>query len=330
MPNVREVAPVHNVLRPIAFPRLVKQVADRFGTRAATEWTKTVLGHAAQINEHALRAAIASRNLKAIEAVVNATGLQAKLQRALVAIFQGAASASGTLSLQQLQAHGVTITFNATHPDVVRFAREQAAELVKDVPKQTKQIIAEVIARGAERGLTVEQQARAIRETVGLPPNWANAPAAMADELRAGEISAATSRRMSAVMKQKIRSAARNDQITETFIKRMQAEYTQSLINARALTIARTETLRASNFGITQSWWQAQQAGDLPGGVKRVWLVTHDSRLSPQHARIPSMNPYGRGLNEPFFTTEGIHMYPPSRPNCRCTVGLIFGGRAPR
>ncbi|KKL81232.1 hypothetical protein LCGC14_1996790 [marine sediment metagenome] len=67
------------------------------------------------------------------------------------------------------------------------------------------------------------------------------------------------------------------------------------------------------------------QQGALPVDSRRFWIVTPDDRLSPEHATIPSLNPIGRGMEEPFDTPDGLFMYPPSRPNCRCGIGLGIG-----
>lgn len=312
--------------RIIDFSRMVLRVADRFGATAAAEWTKAVLGYQSRINETALRSAIASKNMHAIEAVVGPTKLAQTVAKVLIGPLTSSIQAVGKESARVLASKGLEASFNAMHPNVVQFARDQAAKLVAGVPQETKMVIAEVIARGAERGLTVVQQARAIREVVGLPPHWVNAPQALADELSSGQIAAATSRRISAVLKQKIRGAAANDTMTDAFIKSVQAEYSASLVNARALSIARTETIRASNFGLSESWQQAMDQGVLPVTAKRFWIVTPDDALCYICARIPGMNPDGRGLDESFMSPEGPVDYPPApHPMCRCAVGLGFG-----
>jgi hypothetical protein len=311
--------------RVIDFSRLVLSVADRFGAIAAQEWTQAVLAYQGRISETRLRAAIASKNVHAIEAVIGPTKLQQAVAKVLIGPLSGTIAAVGGEAARVLAAKGLAAKFNAYHPNVVQFAREKSAELVAGIPRETKQIIAEVIARGAERGLTVVEQARAIREVVGLPPNWAHAPQALAAELRSGEISSATSRRMSAVLKQQIRSAAANDEMTEAFIKKAAAEYSASLINARALTIARTESIRAANFGLTESWEQAVDQGVLPSTSRQFWIVTPDDRLCPICSRIPEMNPEGRELGESFMSPEGpVDLPPAPHPNCRCAVGLGF------
>lgn len=312
--------------RILEFEKMIQRVADRFGTQAATAWTKAVLGQQARINAAALESAIASGSLAQIESVIGPANLQKAVSSAIYPSVLGAMQVMGQQATQALVAHGVAATFNTVHPNVVLAARRQAADLVVDIPAQTKQVIAEVVARGAERGLTTKEQARAIREVVGLPPNWAQAPDNLAVELQRGQIAAATDRRLSAATKQQIRSRAAAGTLDDAFIQKVSAEYAASLINRRALNIARTETLRAGNAGLNESWKQAADQGVLPSETRRFWIVTPDDRLSEEHAEIPAMNADGRRLDEPFDTPSGAFMYPPIRPNCRCSVGLGFTG----
>lgn len=89
---------------------------------------------------------------------------------------------------------------------------------------------------------------------------------------------------------------------------------------ARAETIARTETMRASNEGQQQAWNQAVDAGLLSGGEQKVWIVTPDDRLCPicegmEDVTIP--------IDEDFDVEGERVSTPPGHPRCRCTVGLV-------
>lgn len=310
--------------KPVEFSRMVKRIADQHGVKAAQAWTEAVLAHQKGIDMARLRSAIASKNQANIEAVIASSKLQQTIQKAVQPPFLAASQAAGKGSQAVLKAHGIAASFNAVHPNVVNYARAQSAKLVVGIPQETKQVIAEVIALGAQYGLDIGQQARAIREVVSLPPAWAQAPLNLAREIRAGDAAAATGRRLSASAKQQIRSRIAAGTVTDAFVDDMTEQYSASLINRRALNIARTESLTAAHVGLTESWKQAQEQGALPESARRFWIVTPDARLSPEHARIPGMNPSGRTMDEPFVTPEGLFMHPPSRPNCRCSVGLLF------
>lgn len=236
-------------------------------------------------------------------------------------------AATGEASADVLQAAGVGASFDARHPDVVLYARSQAAKLVVQVSDDQREAIRLVVALAAEQGIGVRTQARAIREIVGVRPQHAQAPLRLAQEIRDGQAAAATARRLSAVDKAQIRSRIQRGTVTEGFVERMRETYTRRLLNRRALDIARTETLDAANQGQLMSWKQATEQGVLPATARRVFVVTPDDRLRDTHAAVPGMNEGGVGLDEPFDTPLGPRMAPPIEPNCRCGQGLIFPGR---
>lgn len=311
----------------IQFGATLRRVAERYGNQAALRYAKAVLGTQANISEAMLKSAIVSKQFQRIDAAVQASVLGGNIENAMRKPLGEAAQQAGMASTNVLNAYGITASFNASHPNVTLYARQRAANLVVGIHEETRKVIRTVIAAGNEFGLTVDQQARAIREVVGLPPQWATAPINLGNAIRNGDISGAVGRKLSAVEKQMIRSRILNGTVTEGFISDMQKRYAQKLVNLRARTIARTETLAAVHYGQLQSWQQAVDQKALPTTVRRFWVVTPDERLSLQHSMIPGLNPQGRRIDEPFVTTEGLFMYPPSRPNCRCTVGLMVPPR---
>ncbi len=75
----------------------------------------------------------------------------------------------------------------------------------------------------------------------------------------------------------------------------------------RAVRIARTETISASNSGSLEAYKQSKVV------EKKEWLATMDDRVRDEHA---AMNGEVVGLNESFSNGEMF----PSSPNCRCTI----------
>jgi len=92
----------------------------------------------------------------------------------------------------------------------------------------------------------------------------------------------------------------------------------------RAVTIARTEVVRASNFG----GWEGMKQG---GVEEKEWLATRDSRVRDSHlATDGQIQP----VDKPFTLGSGAQaMYPgdtgiPEEDiNCRCTVAPVLGGK---
>lgn len=91
--------------------------------------------------------------------------------------------------------------------------------------------------------------------------------------------------------------------------------------DARAETIARTETMRASNQGQLEAWNQATEAGLLTGREQKEWIVTPDDRLCPICEPMDGVNV---PLDADFDVDGDMIDGPPAHPNCRCTVALTL------
>jgi len=309
------------------FYGIADRIARRFEPQVSAAFLTAVDRLQRQIDRAELLQAVASRDPGQVSAaVIGASGsLGNQLARQdLEGVFLRTANATGTAGLDVLEdVTGLASSFNQFDPRTVLFARDQAGTLIVQLSDDVREAVRIVLAVGSGQGLTTVQQARAIREIVGLPPNWVRAPLNLGQELREGRFTA--TRRLSAVDKARIRKRLANGTMAEAFIEEMEGKYRQSLLNRRAQNIARTETLRSSHHGQHIGWKQAVEEGVLPSNVRRAWVVTPDDRL--EHGEVPGMNRGGRGMDEMFDTPEGAVLNPPSRPNCRCGIGLIFPGR---
>lgn len=311
---------------PGQFWKASQRIAKRMSPRVAAAYMAEIERIQKGIDMAALRASLASGRSVEKAIGLDTLGLvaESKLERGLIRIGQMTGQASAAALSDAM---GFDISFNATHPRVIIWAREQAANLVVGIGESARETIRIVVSEAFRLGLTIDQQARIIREVVGLPPNWAAAPLNLAEDLRNGIESAAADRRLSGVDKQRIRSAIRNDTVTEDFIAEMEDNYTGSLTNLRARTIARTETLRVANHGTIESWRQAIDEGDLPDTARKVVIVTPDDRLRETHLQIAEEYQDGIPVDDNFETPWGEFEGPPFEVNCRCSVGLIFPGR---
>jgi len=89
--------------------------------------------------------------------------------------------------------------------------------------------------------------------------------------------------------------------------------------DARAETIARTETMRASNQGQLEAWDQATDAGLLTGDETKEWIVTPDDRLCPICEPLEGVT---AALGDDFDADGENVDAPPAHPRCRCTIAL--------
>lgn len=90
----------------------------------------------------------------------------------------------------------------------------------------------------------------------------------------------------------------------------------------RAAAISRTETAHALNYGLRESWRQAERQGALPPGTKKKWLRFEDERSSEICEELENHEPIG--LDEDFNGGGFVGQGPPAHPNCRSTLELVF------
>ena len=98
---------------------------------------------------------------------------------------------------------------------------------------------------------------------------------------------------------------------------RLGDKYKKRLIRQRAVRIARTETVAASNAGRYLSWIEADAQGLLGSTSVKRWITAMDERTCPICAPLNNKEvPYKTN----FSTGE---LMPPVHPNCRCSAVII-------
>lgn len=184
----------------------------------------------------------------------------------------------------------VAMSFDTANPEAITWAEQNAARLVTNVTREAQAAIRTVVTSGIENGVTARDTAKLIRSSIGL-----------------------TERDAGAVMKRQI-------ELMESGLSSSEAaaraeKYAAKLTRSRAMTIARTETMRASNEGQAQLWSQAKQQGLLTGHEKKVWLTSDPCPI------CAALDGETVGIDQDF----SIGFDPPAHPNCRCTIGLVNG-----
>lgn len=192
----------------------------------------------------------------------------------------------------------VIMSFDKTNPEALNWAKTHSAELVKEITDTTKQALKGIVGTAFEQHRAPRPTAKAIRDQIGLT---------------AKQSQAVTNRRL-----RLIKGGMSEAKATATANK-----FAELQRKRRALVIARTETIAASNEGQRQLWLQAVQRGYLSPGALRKWIVTPDDRLCKT---CKPLNGKLAGLNEKF-QAKGAKatiavMGPPLHPQCRCAVIL--------
>lgn len=191
----------------------------------------------------------------------------------------------------------INTSFNMRSPEAIRWARDHTAEVIADIDEATRAGVRTTISEAFEYGGHPYEQARKIRESLGLTERQTKA--------------VWNYRRL---LEETARTAAAVDAMVNTKIKRM--------LKQRAEMIARTETIRAANQGQLLHWQDMERKGYIDAQTTyREWIVTPDDRLCQFCASVGAEPPVK--FTEPF---EGGIMSPPLHPLCRCAVGLTSRG----
>ena len=219
--------------------------------------------------------------------------MQAKLEAELLA---EALDAGSRVELPAIQKASLKFTFDRDRPESAAWARMESASLVREITEGQRQAIRDVIVFGQERGLSPQDTARQIQQTVGLTSQqsgWVNNfhSRAVTQNLAGG---------MS--LDQAMRAA-----------EGPTARYQAQIHRYRAMTIARTEIMRANSEGRQQAWQQGLTGGWISPTSQKEWIAEADACDICQPVNGTRVSVTGR-----FPIGE-----PPAHPNCRCDVLLI-------
>ena len=200
---------------------------------------------------------------------------------------------------------GADVSFDLDNPRTQNYLARNAATLVTRVRNETMLAIRHITTDAHARGLNVGQQAEkiaaALRRDIGL------------NQKQAGALG-----RYEATL---IESGVAQGQID-----RQVNEYRDRLIDSRARTIARHETMTGSNVGQQEVWTQATKQGLLEPDQKRVWITQPGLNAENPCPICRPMSGQVRGLKEPFVSPyDGTTaMQPPAHISCMCVSSLYF------
>jgi len=216
----------------------------------------------------------------------------------------------------------VELSFNLMSKEAQAFLETYDFELIKQITENSREAIRQTILDAFKNGGHPYEQAREIRNVIGLTTNQQKAvenfrsalenpstiPDALSRSLRDGRYDPTL-----------LRAAQNQTNLSQAQIDKMTDRYSQRYLKYRAETIARTETVRASNAGQREVWSQAKDQGLLGDNAMRVWIVSGDDRTCGD---CEDLDGEMAGLNEEF--APGIMSPPDPHPDCRCTTALQF------
>lgn len=268
------------------------------------------------------------------------------------AVFGGAAAGAAQINGAIT---GVYFQFDRLNPRLIAWLKSYHLGLIRQINDTTKEAIRDKLTAGMIAGQNPITVAREVKGAIGLTSRQAQAVKNYRKELEAfhtrssakgfnlgGKISRRNGRQVYAlgedglpadgILERRLRDFRFDGQLKRAMatgkpippaqIDKMVAAYERKYMRYRAETIARTEALRTTNFGVQDAWRQAIERGKVAEPlVRRRWIVGKDERTCEVCAPIPKMNhPRGVPFDQPFKTPKGMVMLPPVHPNCRCTI----------
>lgn len=221
--------------------------------------------------------------------------------------------------------------FSSLNPRAVRYLQESRAGLIRELSQSQRAATLEILGDSFQRGLAPIEQARRLKQSIGLTAYQGRAVVNYRRALEEGQASALArelrDRRFDSTVRNALASRGANRiPLSQAQIDRMVQRYSERFVAHRAQTIALTETQAAAGEADAELWRQAVDAGEVDqADVEGVWHTAADERVRPSHQY---MHLQRRPLGEPFLSGDGnLLEYPGDRRapaedviRCRCVV----------
>lgn len=254
----------------------------------------------------------------------------------------------------------VIFQFDSLNPKVTDFLQRYQMDLIVEIDDKTRSAIKAVVTKGMMAGQNPRETARDVRQIVGLTERQAAAVGAYRKQLETfherksanrmnlgGKISRApggaqtfavdaSGKPVDGILDRRLRDFRYDSQLqramttgkalTPAQIDKMVEGYARKYRRYRSEMIARTESMRALNAGVLESWKQAVDQGLVQENLlRKQWIVAKDERTCPICRPMPALNRgaegFGIRVTEQFNTGNGYGvMLPGLHPGCRCVV----------
>lgn len=305
-------------------------IADAAAADIRAAFLKAIDAIRGSVKEEELRAALETKNVDKVLAVLNLDQqMQDALRVDLIPKLEDTMIQAGRTAPIASMPKGaeLRLRFDLTNPNTARFLQQYEFTLVREVTDDTRSALRDVVRDAMQFGGHPYEQARTIKEMIGLTDKQAQAVANFRGYLMSGDRTALQrehrDRRFDRILDRALGENP-SKELSEDQIDKMVTRYRDNMLQARAETIARTETINSAQAGQQLAWGQAADKGLLSRtNLRQGWLVTPDDRLCLICALIPEMNPHGVPLGGYFQTPVGPVQRPTVHPQCRCSLYLM-------
>jgi hypothetical protein len=264
-------------------------IADRLAPRARKQFLKATLKLRGRITIEGL---VYGRGVSQAFDLYR-TDLQGSVAKTLNLVWERSAVAA-----EKEIAARIGARFDIINPAAVEAAELRSSQLIREISAKTRAAIQQTMGRALSQGIPVRDLAKQIKPMIGLLSRDQGAVINYRASLRAAGTPAARARQLA-------------------------QKYADKLLTTRSVTIARTETIRASVWGEQDVWRQARRDGLIDESARQVWIVANDERLCPICAALDGQSV---PIDESFEMAFGERITgPTAHPRCRCSLSLVFG-----
>jgi len=217
--------------------------------------------------------------------------------------------------------------FSLVNPQTVEALNKHNLQLVQALTNDMRETALQVIRANMSAGNNPLKIAKEIRDTIGLAPYHENAVRNYRRMLENKDREALKRALRDKRYDKSLEKLINGKSIPQDKIDQMVEAYKRKMLNYRAATVARTETMRAVAMGEYMSLVQGVAEGSVDPNLRRFWVYRHDGKTRHAHTLIPSMNPEGVPVVGFFQTIHGPLLYPrdprglaKNTVNCRCRI----------
>jgi hypothetical protein len=207
---------------------------------------------------------------------------------------------------------------------------------IREISQDQRDRLSDIVGQGVGQGWSVDKIGQRLRDVVGLTESQAAAVGNFRDLLETRSPEALDRRLRDRRFDPTVQASIDNNRtLDDDQIDRMVDQYSGRYQALRARTIARFETLRASNGGSAAAIQDQIDAGDFTADqVTTFWLLTDDERTCPICRSIVDQQPDGVPFGQTFkwaYATKrksysGEIDVAPAHPACRCTNTFQIAG----
>lgn len=220
------------------------------------------------------------------------------------------------------------VSFEPGNPEAAKELRRIGLQFVKQFTADQRRLVRRVLSESLKAGEGPLAAARKLKESIGLTDYQQQVVENYRTSLETGSRDA-----LDRVLRdQRFDSTVTRAINTEHILPRPQIErmvkrYAERMVDYRAKTIARTESMRAVSRARHTAWKIAvDQLGKSHFHVRKTWIATLDDRVRDSHADMDHQRV--TGMDTPFESGDGELLLYPGDPlasaeetiNCRCSV----------